>query len=67
MRPRFNRVVVTLSHPAWVTSLYTMRGAAWPFRLLVNALSISGRNPFLRWPLCRYAAQITVIGLGQVI
>lgn len=62
MREFFDNVQVTLSHPAWVTSLYTMRGWAWPFRLLVNLLSILRVNPFLRWPLGRYAAQITIIG-----
>ena len=65
LQPLFASVAVSVSHPAWVTSLYTLRGWAWPFRLLVNALSIAGQNPFLRWPLGRYAAQITVLGQGR--
>jgi hypothetical protein len=65
MGPLFNHVSVSLSHPAWVTSLYTRPGQYRPFRLLVNALSILGRNPFLRWPLARYAAQMTVLGQGR--
>ena len=50
-----------LTHPVWVTSLYTLGGWAWPFRILVNLLSIMGHNPFLEWPLGRYTAQITLI------
>lgn len=61
MQEYFSSVEVTLSHPAWVTSLYTLRGLAWPFRVLVNVLSILGRNPFLTWPMARYAAQMTLL------
>lgn len=57
----FQDVEIILTHPAWVTSLYTLRGWAYPFRWLVNALSILGHNPFLEWPLARYAAQITMV------
>ena len=60
-REFFRETEVTLTHPAWVTSLYTLRGWAWPFRILVNFLSVAGSNPFLRWPLGRYAAQITLV------
>lgn len=65
MKEFFSEVNVTLSHPVWITSLYSLRGLAWPFRLLVNALSVLGHNPFLRWPLGRYAAQITLLGKGR--
>jgi ubiquinone/menaquinone biosynthesis C-methylase UbiE len=60
----FTEVRVTLTHPAWVTSLYTLHGWAQPFRWLVNALAVAGNNPFLSWPIGRYAAQITALGRG---
>jgi ubiquinone/menaquinone biosynthesis C-methylase UbiE len=66
MKGFFNDVSVTLTHPAWVTSLYTLHGWAEPFRWFVNALAVSGRNPFLSWPIGRYAAQITALGRGCV-
>jgi ubiquinone/menaquinone biosynthesis C-methylase UbiE len=62
----FADVHITLSHPAWVTSLYTLHGWAEPFRWLVNALAVTGRNPFLSWPIGRYAAQITAFGRGRI-
>ena len=65
MKEFFSDVQVTLSHPAWVTSLYTLHGWARPFRLLVNMLAITGSNPFINWPIGRYAAQITVLGRGR--
>jgi ubiquinone/menaquinone biosynthesis C-methylase UbiE len=62
----FSEVSITLTHPAWVTSLYTLHGWAEPFRWLVNALAMTGKNPFLSWPIGRYAAQITALGRGCI-
>ena len=59
-------VKISISHPAWVTSLYTLHGWATPFRLLVNAMAVFGANPFLSWPIGRYAAQITAVGHGRL-
>ena len=66
MKKFFSEVHITLTHPAWVTSLYTLHGWAEPFRWLVNALAVTGHNPFLSWPMGRYAAQITALGRGRV-
>jgi ubiquinone/menaquinone biosynthesis C-methylase UbiE len=66
MKRFFHDVRITLTHPAWVTSLYTLHGWAEPFRLLVNALAVSGHNPFLSWPIGRYAAQITAFGRDRI-
>jgi len=66
MREFFSDVRITLTHPAWVTSLYTLHGWAEPFRWLVNALAVAGHNPFLSWPIGRYAAQITALGRGRI-
>lgn len=66
LKSRFRDVRITLTHPAWVTSLYTLHGWAEPFRWLVNALAVAGHNPFLSWPIGRYAAQITAIGRGRI-
>jgi ubiquinone/menaquinone biosynthesis C-methylase UbiE len=63
----FADVTITLSHPTWVTSLYTTTGGwARPFRTLVNAFSIVGSNPFVTWPLRNYASQITVYGKEKI-
>ena len=66
MKKFFADVRITLTHPAWVTSLYTLHGWAEPFRWLVNALAVTGHNPFLSWPIGRYAAQITALGRGRI-
>jgi 2-polyprenyl-3-methyl-5-hydroxy-6-metoxy-1,4-benzoquinol methylase len=66
MKHVFNDVHITLTHPAWVASLYTLHGWAEPFRWLVNALAVMGSNPFLSWPIGRYAAQITALGRRPV-
>ena len=66
MKRFFYDVRITLTHPAWVTSLYTLHGWAEPFRWLVNALAVAGHNPFLSWPIGRYAAQITALGRGRI-
>ena len=66
MREFFNDIHITLTHPAWVTSLYTLHGWAKPFRWLVNALAVTGHNPFLSWPIGRYAAQITALGKRRI-
>ena len=66
MKQFFRDVRITLTHPAWVTSLYTLHGWAEPFRWLVNALAVTGHNPFLSWPIGRYAAQITALGQGLI-
>jgi 2-polyprenyl-3-methyl-5-hydroxy-6-metoxy-1,4-benzoquinol methylase len=66
MKRFFSDVRTTLTHPAWITSLYTLHGWAEPFRFLVNAFSVMGSNPFLKWPLGRYATQITLLGRGRV-
>lgn len=62
----FAQVTITLSHPTWVTSLYTIGGWARPFRVLVNALSIAGLNPFVTWPVGSYTSQITVLGKEKI-
>ncbi|OLD57950.1 MAG: hypothetical protein AUI54_00755 [Acidobacteria bacterium 13_1_40CM_2_56_5] len=66
MKRFYREVRITLTHPAWVTSLYTLHGWAEPFRWLVNALAVMGSNPFLSWPIGRYAAQITALGRNRI-
>jgi len=67
MKDFFSDVQVTVSHPAWVTSLYTLNGWAKPFRFLTNMLAIIGSNPFTAWPIGRYAAQITIAGQKKLL